>query len=102
MMAALLVRSNAAFQALVVPAMLSDFTLLTPELVPLFNMVTVPPLIERILQTALLVASAPGPALVRLIEAAFSAMIVGAVSVDVPWFTVTTASLCMNRGEKMV
>src|SRR3954451_18965393 len=39
--AALLVRSNAPVQALVAPAMLSDFTLLTPELVPLFNIAIV-------------------------------------------------------------
>src|SRR4051812_50215932 len=100
MIAALLVRSSVAFHASVAPAMLRAFTLLTPEFVPLLRIASVPPLIERTLQMALLVASAPAPALVKLIEAAFSAMIVGAVSVEEAGFPVTTGWLWMRSGGK--
>src|SRR5215217_7833253 len=98
MIAALLLRSHVAFQAPGAPMMFNVLTLLKPAAVPLFNMLNVPPLIVSAFTFALLVTSLPRPALVRLIVVGFSAISVGIMSTDEVWFTVTTASLCMNTG----
>ena len=76
--------SSVACQALFAPAMFNACTSLVLVVFVPVSSASVPPLMFRFCIAMLDVTSLPAPALVRLIEPAFSAMIVGTVSVEVP------------------